>query len=314
MEQEKIIFDLDPGVDDTMALLVAFNEPKIDIKLITTTFGNVSLNQATKNACFIVQNFAKQDYPIYSGASHAPKTPLHDAFDVHGRTGLGTRIQAHDVVKTTSNKIGYGAIEAMRDTILKYPNEIVIVSVGPVTNIAELFNKYPKVISKIKKIVLMVGSMDGKGSITPYSSFNAYCDPDAVATVLKLHKDVPLIITTKETGTTCYFDDIQREKFGSYGKVGKFVYDLCVGYKDAILKPGQYALHDTCALLAMIPGEEYFTRTNVNVTINTNHKDEKIGQTFFTINPNSNISLLLTVDKQKVLKKYEEILSRTMKK
>ncbi len=313
MEQEKIIFDLDPGVDDTMALLLAFNEPKIDIKLITTTFGNVGLKQATQNACFVVQNFAKNDYPIYFGAASAPNTPLHDAFDVHGRTGLGTKIQAHDVTKTPANKFKYGAAEAMRDTILKYPGEIVIVSVGPVTNVATLFKKYPKVISKIKKIVLMVGSMDGKGSITPYSSFNAYCDPDAVETVLKMHKDVPLVVTTKETGTTCYFDEAQREKFGKFGKVGKFVYDLCTGYKDAILKPGQYALHDTCALLTIMPGEEYFTRTNVNMTINTNHKDEKIGQTVFTINPNSNISLMLTVDKQKVIKKYEEILARTLK-
>ena len=312
MKQEKIIFDLDPGVDDTMALLVAFNDPKIDVKLITITFGNVGLKQATKNACFVVQNFAKKDYPIYYGADRALKAPTHDAFDVHGRTGLGTHIVAENITKRPSNKPDYGAAEAMRDTIMANPGEIVIVSVGPVTNVATLFKKYPKVIKYIKKIVLMVGSMDGKGSITPYSSFNAYCDPDAVDVVLKNHKKVPLIITTKETGTTCFFDEKQREKFGSYGKVGQFVYDLCTGYKDAILKPGQYALHDTCALLTIMPGEEYFTRTNVNVSINIDQKDPKVGQTVFTINPLSNISLLLTVDKPKVLAKYEEILKNTL--
>ena len=180
---EKVIFDLDPGVDDSMALILGLNHPEIQIKLITTTFGNVGIEQTTKNACYIAENFGGKDVKVYSGFEHGIKASNINASHVHGKTGLGAKIVAVDVKKKASNKEGYGAIEAMRDMVLENPGEINIVSVGPATNVAKLILKYPEVVNKIKRIVLMVGTLDGKGSITPYSSFNAYCDPEAVDVV-----------------------------------------------------------------------------------------------------------------------------------
>lgn len=310
MEKQKIIFDVDPGVDDCMALIMAFYEPSIDVQLVTTTFGNVSNAQTTKNACFIVQNFADKDYPVYQGADRGLNTPVHDAAEVHGRTGLGNKIVAENVTKTVANKPGYGAVEAMRDTILKNPGEITLVAVGPVTNVANLFTKYPETIEKIKRVVLMVGSIDGKGSITPYASFNAYCDPDAVQVVIDQAKKVPITVSTKENGTTCYFEDDQRERFAKCGRLGPLFYDLCDGYVDKILLPGQYALHDTCALFTILEDEEFFTREKVSMKINTTF-DEKRAQTKFRKCASSNITLITGVDKQRVIKRIEKILKRT---
>ncbi len=303
----KIIFDLDPGCDDAMAMLMAFYEPKFQIKMISTVFGNVGLEQATKNACFLVEKFAQVDYPVYYGADHALNTPPQNAMEVHGKTGLGSKIVAKNVHKRPANYKNYGAIEAMRDYLNREPNEIVIVSVGPATNVANLLLTYPEVKDKIKRIVLMVGSMDGKGSITPYSSFNAYCDPDAVDIVIK--SGVPITLTTKEIGTTAYFEQDQRERFARCGRAGQFVYDLCEGYKDKILKDGQYAVHDTCALLALLK-TNIFTRQKVDMVINTTF-DKKRGQTKFTPNENSHITLVTGVDKKKVFKRMEETLSRS---
>jgi len=309
MEKQKIIFDLDPGVDDCMALFMAFYEPSIEIEMISTTFGNVGIEQATKNACFIVENFAPKDYKIYKGADRALNTPMQDAMEVHGKNGLGTKIIAKNVKKKISNRESYGAVEAMRDVILHNPNQITIVSVGPVTNVAKLFMQYPEVIDKIKRVVLMVGSIDGKGSITPYASFNAYCDPDAIKVVIDQEKRVPITISTKEMGTTAYFEDDQRARFAACGKLGAVVSDLCEGYVDKILKAGQYALHDTCALFSILEGD-YFTRTNVKMKINVG-QNKKRAQTKFRKCSKSNIELLLTVNKQKVFEKMEEILKRT---
>jgi len=303
-EVKKIIFDLDVGVDDAMALIMAFYDPEIKIELITTTFGNVSLKQATKNTCYVVDKFAKEDYPIYTGAECGLDTPLQNAEEVHGKNGLGEKIIAQNVKKKPLNKKNYGAIEAMRDVILKNPNEITIVSVGPVTNVANLLTKYPEVEDKIKRIVLMVGSVDGKGSITPYSSFNAYCDPDAVDIVIK--KKVPITLTTKEIGTFAYFEEDQRLRFSKINKAGQFLYDLCYGYRDKILDEGKYAVHDTCALFAILD-TDIFTRENVDMFINTT-RDEKRGQTKFKSNPNSHITLITSVDKKKLFKKMEKTL------
>lgn len=310
MEKHKIIFDCDPGVDDTMALIMAFHDPKIDLKLITTVFGNVGVEQTTKNACFVVQNFATKDYPVFMGANQGLNSPIHNAKEVHGKNGLGTKIIAHDVTKTISNREGYGALEAMRDTILQNPNEIEIVSVGPVTNVANLLSTYPEVVDKIKHIVLMVGSIDGKGSITPFSSFNAYCDPDAIQIVLDKAKNVPITISTKENGTTCFFEEKERQNFAKCGKLGTIIYDLCEGYVDVILERGQYALHDSCALFAILENEKFFTREKVDMEINTTF-DEKRGQTKFKKNEESNITLLTSNNKKKILKYFEKILKRT---
>ncbi len=302
---EKIILNVDPGVDDAMAMLLAFLSPDFDVKMIATTFGNVSIEQGTKNACFLVQNFGQVDTTVYEGSACALNTPPQNAMEVHGRTGLGTKIVAKNVKKKPGNYPGYGAIEAMRDYILKDPGQISIVAVGPVTDIAKLLTTYPEVKDKIKQIVMEIGSVDGKGSITPYASFNAYCDPDAVDIVIK--SGVPILLTTKEIGTTAYYEEDQRQRFKNCGSVGQFLYDLCEGYVDKILEAHQYAVHDSAALLAMLK-TDIFTREKVDMEINTS-QDKKRGQTHFTLNKNSHITLVTGVNKHKLFKKMEEIYS-----
>lgn len=301
---EKVIFDLDPGVDDSMALILGLNHPEIQIKLITTTFGNVGIEQTTKNACYIAENFGGKDVKVYFGFEHGIKASNINASHVHGKTGLGAKIVAVDVNKKASNKEGYGAIEAIRDMVLENPGEINIVSVGPATNVAKLILKYPEVVNKIKRIVLMVGTLDGKGSITPYSSFNAYCDPEAVDVVIK--QNIPITISPTQMGITSFFDEKQRTRFKECGKVGEFIYDLCDGYKDSLLKVGQYALHDTCALFSILD-TDIFTREKVDMKINIS-KDEKRGQTLFSSNPKSHISLLVKSNKKKLFKLIENTL------
>ena len=192
----------------------------------------------------------------------------------------------------------------MRDLINQNENQISIVSVGPATNVAKLLLKYPEVVKKIKKVVLMVGTLDGKGSITPYSSFNAYCDPEAVDVVIK--SKVPVTISPTQMGITAFFDEKQRSRFKKCGKYGEFIYDLCEGYKDSLLEVGQYALHDTCALFSILD-TDIFTRQKVDMKINTT-KDEKRGQTLFANNEKSHVTLLKKVEKKKLFKIIEETL------
>ena len=299
---EKVIFDLDIGVDDAMALIMGLNDPEVDIKLVTTVFGNVSVEQATKNACFIIEQCSKYDIPVFYGASRGIRTEGVNAMDVHGRTGLGAKVVAENVSKFPQNTSEIGAIEAMRDVVLANPGEITILSVGPVTNLAGLLTKYPEVKSKIKRIGIEVGSVDGKGSITPYSSFNAYCDPEAVDIVIK--SGVPITLTTKEIGTSAFFDETQRARFRDAGRVGPLLFDLCEGYKDKLLQVGEYAVHDTCVLFAILD-TDIFTRQNVDMAINTT-MDEKRGQTKFRSNEDSHITLVTSVDKKKLFKKMEQ--------
>lgn len=306
---EKIIFILDVGCDDAMALLLSFYDPHFEIKMLVSTFGNVPIDVSTKNICYIVERFARVDYPVYKGAEKSICSEPVNAEDVHGKRGLGNKIIAENVHKKPANYSGYGALEAMRDYLNKEPGEISIVCVGPLTDVANLITKYPEVKPKIKRIVMEVGSIDGKGSITPYSSFNAYCDPDAVDIVLK--SKVPILMTTKEIGTKAFFGNDQRERFRKCGKVGEFVYDLCDGYVDNILKPDQYAIHDSGALLS-ITSPKIFKRQKMDVTINTTF-DKKRGQTKIVPNPKSHITVVTEVDKEKLFRKMEKIYSLSAK-
>lgn len=177
---KRIIMDVDPGIDDSLAILLALRSPEIKIEGITTVSGNVEVNQATRNALKAVSMADAERVPVYKGMTRPLIKKYVDAADTHGRDGLGERFYPEVDLKPEKEH----AVDFMTKTILENPEEITILALGPLTNIATLFQKNSEVAKKVKNIVLMGGSAAFHGNCSPVAEYNFWVDPDAAKIVL----------------------------------------------------------------------------------------------------------------------------------
>jgi inosine-uridine nucleoside N-ribohydrolase len=174
--KNRVIFDTDQGVDDAMALYFALAHPDIEIIGITTTFGNVYVEQATQNALYLTR-IAGRTIPVAQGI-HAPftKEARVPPDIVHGADGLGNLPNRIEVG-------GKAEVESGAEFIIKmarqYPGEITLVGVGPVGNIALALRIEPRLPNLLKQVVLMAGTVDEPGNVSPVAEANVWNDPHA---------------------------------------------------------------------------------------------------------------------------------------
>ena len=194
----KIIIDTDPGQDDALALMTAFGaKHEIQVLGITCVAGNVSLNLTSNNALKICELSGVFHVPVFKGSDAPLRRKLITAEHVHGKTGLdGTELSVERMKLEL-----LGAVDFMIDSAEQYKDEkITICALGPLTNIAKVLIKNPKITESIEEIVLMGGGFFEGGNITPAAEFNIYVDPEAAKIVLESGVKItmlPLDVTHK---------------------------------------------------------------------------------------------------------------------
>jgi inosine-uridine nucleoside N-ribohydrolase len=174
----KIIIDTDPGVDDAMAIMLAVKSDAFDIKAVTTVCGNTTIENTTRNAAYILNIVNASSIPIYSGAEKPLRRTLITG-TVMGRTGLGG-IQPENKPVLTKN-----APEKLAEIVEENPNEITIVAIGPLTNVAKAIAENPEAMNKTKELIIMGGALTIPGNISTAAEFNIFVDPDAAKTVFE---------------------------------------------------------------------------------------------------------------------------------
>nr|WP_294492877.1 nucleoside hydrolase [uncultured Mediterraneibacter sp.] len=176
----KVIIDCDPGIDDALALLLALASPELDIAGITTVSGNVPADIGAGNARKVLRQAGRQDIPVYIGEMLPLGGTYVDAMDTHGRDGLGEsflpEIPGEFPEKT--------AVKFLEETLEK--EEISILALGPMTNLARLFQKRPELIGRITRLVSMGGSFRSHGNCSPVAEYNYWCDPEAAKACYQL--------------------------------------------------------------------------------------------------------------------------------
>ncbi len=188
--KHKVIFDTDPGVDDAMALYFALAHPAIEVIGITTSFGNVTVQQATTNALYLTR-IAGRDIPVAHGVSvpfaKAPGTPPDF---IHGADGLGnllSRIEAGGEAESLS------AAEFIVQMARRHPGEITLVAVAPLGNLALALKLEPMLPKLLKQVVLMAGAVDEPGNVSPVAEANVWNDPDAADLVFTAGWDLTMV-------------------------------------------------------------------------------------------------------------------------
>jgi pyrimidine-specific ribonucleoside hydrolase len=176
----RVIIDTDPGVDDALALLLAMRSPELKIEAITPVAGNVPLELALPNALRMVEIAGRTDIPVAAGAKVPLLRRLVTATYVHGENGLGGTVFPEPKIKPVAQP----AAELIRQIIRKYPGEVTLLPIGPLTNIATALNLDSELAGMVRGIVMMGGSLSG-GNITPAAEFNIYVDPEAARIVFQ---------------------------------------------------------------------------------------------------------------------------------
>jgi pyrimidine-specific ribonucleoside hydrolase len=179
-EAVPIVLDCDPGHDDAVALLLAVGSPRIDLRAVTTTFGNCSVEDATRNALQVLTLAGAQDVPVARGAAGPLQGRLELGNYVHGASGL----DGPELPEPQSSPVDLTAVQMIRRVLDESPEPVTVVATGPITNIGRLLRDQPEVVTQIREIVFMGGSTH-RGNHTPAAEFNTYADPEALDIVLR---------------------------------------------------------------------------------------------------------------------------------
>jgi len=183
---KKIIIDCDVGVDDALALILAFHSPELEAKAVTGVNGNVPLDQVFENIQKVLSLIRPKNRPfIAKGASQPLKGQTIYAHSVHGRDGLGgAKILLREGEEWWETYSGC-ADELITKMARQYPNELTLIATGPLTNLALGFQKDREGMEKLKEVVIMGGAVRTKGNITPHAEFNIFSDPLAAKVVFE---------------------------------------------------------------------------------------------------------------------------------
>lgn len=175
----KFIIDTDTGSDDASAIMMAVASPDVEILGITTLAGNISLEQATKNALQTLE-VCGEDIKVYPGAASPIRRPLVMADGVHGKDGMGDQNLIHPKGTAETKH----AVDFIVETARKYPGKVEIVALGPATNIALAIMKDREAMKMVKHIWSMGTAGFGPGNSSPVAEFNVYVDADSYAVML----------------------------------------------------------------------------------------------------------------------------------
>ncbi|MBQ6358351.1 MAG: nucleoside hydrolase, partial [Clostridia bacterium] len=182
-----IWLDTDPGVDDAMAMALLFALPEYDVKGVSAVAGNVELSKTFQNARDLAAFFGRKDVPVFPGADRPLFREPRTAYFVHGENGLG------DVTLPRSDAPveKLPAWDALYEAAKAAEGELVLIAVGPLTNVALALSKHGSLGKLLKKIVIMGGSAS-YGNATPAAEANIFCDPEAASTVFQC--GVPIVM------------------------------------------------------------------------------------------------------------------------
>ena len=263
MTRPKIILDCDPGHDDAVAILLAAQH--CDVLAITTVSGNAPLHLTTANALLMCQ-LAGLDIPVHAGADRPLLVRAAHAPRAHGATGLDgpPRPEMNRSVTSTD------AVGCIIKTVRAH-DDVWLVPVGPLTNIALAFRQAPDIVERIAGVSLMGGAV-GPGNVTPAAEFNIWADPHAAQIVFTAGVPVVRMAGLNLTHQLCVGAEESAALRAHGGTVPTFVADLfdfyLASYRE---RAGLEAapMHDPCAVLA-VTRPELFTFDNRHVDVETN--------------------------------------------
>ena len=225
---ERIILDVDTGIDDALAISYAVGSSELDVLGITTCFGNVSVESATENTLKVLEQLGV-DIPVASGAHQPIFHPMIKDYSTHfhGENGLANL----DLPMSNKKPLSIHATEFIIEQIKRYPHEVTLICVGSLTNLALIIMQEPEIVSLIKKVVIMGGAVTVPGNNQMHAEANIYADPEAADLVFKSGAPITLVGLDVTTKTRLTLDDVKKWREGET-KLSDFLAGITEFYID----------------------------------------------------------------------------------
>lgn len=188
MNAKKVVIDCDPGIDDVLALMLALRSPELEVLGVTVVCGNVPTEQGAENALKALAFLGRLDVPVYLGETKPLAREYVDATDTHGADGLGESFLPH----VTEVRPKEGAV-AFLAQVLSEQQDVTVIALGPLTNIARLIKEHPECLTGLRELVTMGGSYKSHGNCSPVAEYNYWCDPDAAKIVYEAFAELPVL-------------------------------------------------------------------------------------------------------------------------
>jgi pyrimidine-specific ribonucleoside hydrolase len=241
-----VILDVDPGIDDALAILLAVRSPELDVRAVTVVFGNVELELGVSNALRILELAGRSDIPVGRGEESPLVAEPLTAKNVHGENGLGNVTLPEPRTKPYPG----GAVRLIAETLAASPEPVTLVPVGPLTNVALFLKVHPELRPKIREIVSMGGSAAAPGTVRATVSFNILNDPEAAAIVYR--SGIPVTMVGLDVTSRTVLTPERLSSFaGSSDAVERFVEAVVAFHRNARGASG-VVVHDPLAVGAVI--------------------------------------------------------------
>ena len=219
-----ILIDCDPGHDDAIALLLAFASPEVELLGVTTVAGNQTLEKTTTNALKILEFAGRTEIPVAAGAARPLVRSPYVAAYVHGETGM----DGPELPPPETAPVAEHAVDLLADRLRRSEQPVTLVPTGPLTNIGLLLARFPDLVERIERIVLMGGAI-AEGNVTPAAEFNIWADPEAAARVFTSGVDLTMI--GLDVTHRALFRPADSERVAATGRTGKLVAELFAFYQ-----------------------------------------------------------------------------------
>ena len=267
LSKRKIILDCDPGHDDAIAILLAAGNPNIELVGITTVSGNAEIDKVTQNALKVCEVANLKNIPVVKGSGQPLVRARENAPAIHGESGMDGPVLPDPTIKAQDEH----AVHFIIRKLLESDGDITLVPVGPLTNIAMAMRLEPKILPKIKEIVLMGGG--SFGNWTPAAEFNIYADAEAAKVVFE--SGVPITMMGLDLTHQALATPEVTEKIGNINnQASEFVKELLTYFRKTYFEVFGFEhppVHDACSVAYVIDPSVIETK-KLHVEIETNSK------------------------------------------
>lgn len=249
---KKVLIDCDPGIDDAVALTMALFDPRLDVVAVTACEGNVSAEKSATNLQALIEHLDPPRWPRIGLGSPPDQGPVIDARHIHGDDGLGNAaLKSAPLVRV------HPAEKMICDEVRAAPNQLTLLCLGPLTNVARALKRDPEIVDLVHRIFIMGGSVNGIGNVTASAEFNIYADPESARFVFR--SNLPKTIVPLDITSRVIFDfDLMRklppESSRAGSLLGKSLPFLFRAYRQHLGLESVH-IHDAIALAALCHSE-----------------------------------------------------------
>ena len=293
-----VILDVDTGIDDMLALLIAATAPELRLRGVTCVAGNVEIHHVARNTGKILRMVGRGDVPVSIGAARPLERTLRTAPDTHGKTGTGyVELRHEDKLLGTTDFTAVPAAPYMAAHLNRHPGEVTIVALGPLTNIASAVLNGTDVGANARRVIWMGGTLEERGNTTETGEWNACVDPEAAEACLargSIHELFPLDATQDVLVT---LDDLEVLPDTPLAAVVRDAMRYYVDFHRRQERIDGAFLHDPVTLVgSLLRPDAVLERVDERLTCDTSSDAELAGSLFLSEDARPTVSVVTAID------------------